>query len=329
VTSPRQPASTAQTHPTDLVTRALAGERRALARVLTILETGGPDAGVALRTIYPHAGAAQVVGLTGPPGSGKSTLVVALARHYRAEGARVGVVAVDPTSPYTGGALLGDRVRMLDLTGVEGVFVRSVASRGSLGGLAAATLALTAALDAAGYSRILVETVGVGQAEVAVAQLAETTLVVSVPGLGDEVQALKAGLLEVADVLVVNKADRPDAERTLAELRGLQSLAPPAAWQPPVLATVATRGEGVAALAEAIAAHHHYLARTEDGHRRALARARAGVLAAAETQVLARLAVAAAAPAWQAAYEAVAAHARSPYDVAADLLAALNPDTVE
>ena len=329
MTHPIQSASALPAHPADLVARALGGDRRALARLLTILEAGGADAIVAMRAVYPHAGAAHVVGLTGPPGSGKSTLVAALARHYRAQGVRVGVIAVDPTSPYSGGALLGDRVRMLDLTNDEGVFVRSVASRGTLGGLAAATLALTAALDAAGYSRILVETVGVGQAEVAVARLAETTIVVSVPGLGDEVQALKAGLLEVADVLVVNKADRPDAERTLAELHVLQSLAPPTAWQPPVLATIATRGEGVAALAEEIAAHHAYLAGSGDGRRRALARARAGVLAAAETQVLARLTASAAAPAWQSAYEAVAAHARSPYDVAADLLAALDPGTEE
>lgn len=309
---------------TGLAERALAGERRALARVLSVLEAGGAEATAALRALYPRAGAAHVVGLTGPPGSGKSTLVAALAREYRHRNLRVGILAVDPTSPYSGGALLGDRVRMSALADDPGVFVRSIASRGAAGGLAAAAFAMAAALDAAGYSRILVETVGVGQDEVAVAQLAHSTVVVSVPGLGDEVQALKAGLLEVADVLVVNKADRPDAERALAELRLLQSLAPAAAWQPPILATVATRGDGVVELADTIEAHHGYLASSAEGARRELERARAGVLAVAQTALVARLAAAATAPVWQAAYQAVAAHERSPHDVAGDLLAALD-----
>jgi len=321
----RSPAASAVARA--LVERALAGERRALARLLSLLEARGPEAATALRALYPRAGAAHVVGLTGPPGSGKSTLVAALAREFRRRGARVGILAVDPTSPYSGGALLGDRVRMTDLAADDGVFVRSVATRGAVGGLAAATLALAAALDAAGYSRILIETVGVGQDEVAVARLAHTTVVVSVPGLGDEVQALKAGLLETADLLVVNKADRPEAERTVAELRLLQSLAAPAAWQPPVLATVATRGDGVAAVVDAVEAHREYLAASEAGPRRALERARAGVLAAAESCLATRLAAAARAPGWEAAYQAVAAHERSPYDVAAELLAALDLTT--
>jgi len=310
-----------------LADRALAGDRRALARLLSVLEAGGPGAAAALRVVYPRAGNARIVGITGPPGSGKSTLVAALARLYRRQQARVGVLAIDPTSPYSGGALLGDRIRMPDLAGDEGVFIRSIASRGACGGLAAAAAALTAALDAAGYCRILVETVGVGQDEVAVAQLAETTVVVTVPGLGDEVQALKAGLLEVADVLVVNKADRPEAERAVAELRLLQSLAPAAAWQPPVLATIATQGDGVAALLEAIDAHGAYLLASGTADARAEARARAVVLAAAQARLADRLGTTAAAPAWQAAYREVAAHQRSPYDVAAELVAAVDLTT--
>jgi LAO/AO transport system kinase len=289
-----------------------------------MLEAGGIQAAAALRTLYPRAGEAHVVGLTGPPGSGKSTLVAALARLYRERGARVGILAVDPTSPYTGGALLGDRIRMTNLVGDAGVFVRSVGSRGALGGLAAAATAMTAALDAAGYSRILVETVGVGQDEIAVTELAHTVVVVTVPGLGDEVQALKAGLLEAADVLVVNKADRPEAARAVAELRLLQSLAPPAAWQPPIVATTATRAEGVDQLVGAIEAHADYLRTSGAAKQRAEDRARAVVLAASRAMLTERLAAVAAGREWEVAYRDVAAHVRSPYDVAAELVAALN-----
>jgi LAO/AO transport system kinase len=297
--------------------------RRALARLISVLEAGGPAARTALRDLYPRAGQAHVVGLTGAPGSGKSTLVGALARAYRARGSRVAVLAVDPTSPYSGGALLGDRVRMPDLAGDPGVFVRSMASRGALGGLALAASKAVAALDAAGYARILVETVGVGQDEVAVARTAHTTVVVTVPGLGDEVQALKAGLLEVADVLVVNKADRPDAERARAELVMLQSLASPAAWQPPVLSTVATRAEGVADLLEAVEAHRSYLETSGEGARRAAERARTAVLASAEAELAARLERVARESRWEAAWAAVAAHERTPDDVAHELLEVL------
>jgi LAO/AO transport system kinase len=317
------PPEVAAGSPAWLAERAVAGDRRALARVLSMLEAGGADAAAALRTLYPRAGQAHVVGLTGPPGSGKSTLIAALARLYRQRDVRVGILAVDPSSPYSGGALLGDRIRMTELIGDDGVFVRSVASRGTLGGLAAAAAGMTSALDAAGYSRILVETVGVGQAEVAVADLADTTVVVTVPGLGDEVQALKAGLLEIADVLVVNKADLPEAERAEAELRLLQSLAPPAAWQPPIMATSATRAEGLERLVEAIEAHADYLRSSGVGAQRATDRARASVLAASRAMLAARLDELGAAPAWQAAYKLVAAHTRSPSDVAAELVAAL------
>jgi LAO/AO transport system kinase len=309
--------------PASLVEQAIAGDRRALARLVTVLEAGGTAAAAALRAVYPRAGRAHVIGLTGPAGSGKSTLAAALTRHYRAAGERVAVLAVDPSSPYSGGALLGDRVRMPDLTSDLEVFVRSMAARGAVGGLAIAVTGVVAALDAAGYGRIVLETVGAGQDEVAVAQTAHTTVVVIVPGLGDEVQALKAGLLEVADVLVVNKADRPGADQARAELTMLQSLAEAPAWQPPLVATIATRGEGVPALADAIAAHRAFLAASPEGPRRAQKRARAAVLATAHAALAARLDAAACAPAWQAALADVAAHQRSPVDVAAELLAAL------
>ncbi len=312
------------TEPSERAATALT--RRELSRLISILEAGGPAARAALREIYPRAGRAHVVGLTGPPGSGKSTLAGVLAREYRRRGERVAILAVDPTSPYSGGALLGDRVRMPDLAADEDVFVRSMASRGALGGLALAAANVAAALDAAGYSRVLIETVGVGQDEVEVARTAQTTVVVTVPGLGDEVQALKAGMLEVADVLVVNKADRPQADQARAELLLLQSLAPAAVWQPPVLDTVAVRGEGVPELVEALEAHRAYLERSGEGARRARERARSAVLAAARAQLSARLEQAAAAERWQACWEAVAAHQRTPDDVAAELLSAITSD---
>jgi LAO/AO transport system kinase len=319
-------AAPASASPIALVRAALDGDRRALARLITRLESGGEAAADALAKVYPHAGRAHVVGITGPPGSGKSSLAAALARWYRAHDERVAVLAVDPTSPYSGGALLGDRIRMADLATDEGVFVRSMASRGTQGGLALATTAIVAALDAAGYGRIVLETVGVGQDEVAVAQTAHTTVVVTVPGLGDEVQALKAGILEIADVLVVNKADRPGADQACAELALLQSLAPTPSWQPPVLSTVAIRDEGILSLAEVLEAHRAFLAENPEGERRAQARARAAVVAAAHAALTAKLDRSARAARWEPAYQAVATHARSPYAVAAELVASLIPE---
>lgn len=212
----------------DLVEQLLAGNRRALARVISRVEDAAPEAPALLSALYPRTGRAHVIGVTGAPGTGKSTLVNALARVYRSQGRTVGVVAVDPTSPFSGGALLGDRVRMRDLAGDPGIFIRSMATRGSLGGLARATSDVISTLDAAGFERILVETVGVGQAEVDIAGAAHTTIVVEAPGLGDEVQAIKAGVLEIADVFAVNKADRDGADRTVLALQMLQGLAPAA-----------------------------------------------------------------------------------------------------
>ncbi len=245
-----------------LVTQALAGKRYALARLISQVEDDGETARAALAALYPHTGRAHVVGITGSPGSGKSTLVNELAKVLRGQGVTVGVVAVDPSSPFTGGALLGDRVRMRDLSGDPGVFIRSMASRGSLGGLARATGDVIKVLDAVGFQVILVETVGAGQSEVEIARTAHTTIVVEAPGMGDEVQALKAGLLEIADVLVVNKADRPGAANTARALElviNQNAAHDEGRWRPPILQTVALNGQGVPEVWEAVVAHRQYL----------------------------------------------------------------------
>lgn len=236
------------------------GERRPLARLLTRIENGDPSVRELLPALFAAGHGAHVVGITGPPGSGKSTLVNALIGEWRRRGRRVGVLAVDPSSPYTRGAILGDRIRMMEHAADRDVFMRSMASRGELGGLAATTWIAAAALDAAGYDPILIETVGAGQSEVEVARLAETTVVVEVPEMGDEVQAIKAGLLEVADILAVNKGDRPGADRAARQLRAMLSTAGGRIERkpPPVLMTTATTAAGVAELADAIDAHRSH-----------------------------------------------------------------------
>ena len=244
-------------HPAELLRGAVAGERLALARLLTALENDAPGVREVLPALFAASRGAHLVGITGPPGSGKSTLVNALIAEWRRRDRRVGVLAVDPSSPFTGGAIMGDRIRMMDHAADRDVFVRSMAARGELGGLAAATWIAAAALDAARYDPVLVETVGAGQSEVEIARLAETTIVVEVPEMGDEVQAIKAGLLEVADVLVVNKGDRPGADRAARQLRAMLSTAGGRVTRqpPPILVTSATTGDGVAALADAVDAH--------------------------------------------------------------------------
>lgn len=259
----------------------LAGDRLVLARAITQVENEAAAAPQLLRVLYPHTGRAHIIGITGAPGTGKSTLVTVLAQHYRSAGVTVGIVAVDPTSPFTGGALLGDRVRMRALSGDPGIFVRSMATRGALGGLSKTTGDVVTLLDAAGFDRILVETVGVGQAEVEIARTAHTTVVVEAPGLGDEVQAIKAGILEIADILVVNKADLPGVERTLRALelmlelrRGssrpvhhhgqvLPVVTPPAEaeeqWLIPLIKTTAATGEGIESLRQQIEGHRTWL----------------------------------------------------------------------
>ncbi len=259
--------------------RVRQGDRRALARVLTWVENDTPEGQAALHDLFTATGRAHIVGVTGPPGAGKSTLVAALARHLRERGhARVGILAVDPSSPYTGGALLGDRVRMPpELARDPGVFFRSMASRGATGGLARATERAVQVLDAAGYDPIFVETVGAGQAEVAIMRLAHTVIVVQAPGLGDDIQAIKAGILEIAHILVVNKADRPDAARTRRLLEDMLRLGPgpDPDWTPPVLLTVATTGQGIPEVAAALEAHRAHLRASRAWQQRDAARLQA------------------------------------------------------
>ena len=271
---------------TQWVDRLLSGDRRAAARLLSLVEEGGPAAKEAVAALYPHTGGAHVIGITGPPGSGKSTLVLGLAGAYRDRNRRVGIVAVDPSSPLTGGAVLGDRVRMQELTADPGVFIRSMATRGQSGGLALASTDAVKVLDAFGQDVILVETAGAGQSEVEIATASHSTVVVEAPGLGDEIQAIKAGLLEVADLVVVNKADRDGAELAAATLRRM--LPEPGSgsrpfggdqedtvtevsetsWRVPIMLTVATTGQGVTDLLEALEAHRAHLTETGEWERR-------------------------------------------------------------
>ena len=274
----------------------LAGERMPLARLLTQVENNSPEGRLTLDELFPHTGKAHLIGVTGAPGTGKSSLVNQMALYYRTAGnpKRVAIVAVDPSSPFTGGAVLGDRVRMRDLAGDPGVFIRSMASRGSLGGLAQATAGMVQVFDAAGYDVILIETVGAGQTEVDIARLAHTTLVIEAPGLGDDIQAIKAGILEIADILVVNKADLPGVENTERALKGMLGLAHPvekvfrhhgqdmlmpafepantALWVPPILRMIATDGTGVGELMEAIEQHAQHLRQSGEWGRREKAR---------------------------------------------------------
>lgn len=236
------------------------GRFRALGRAVSMVEEGSPDAERLLAELYPLTGGARIIGITGSPGAGKSTLVDSLARHYRSSGSRVGIICVDPTSPFTGGAILGDRVRMQDLYLDPGVFIRSMATRGFLGGLAKATNDVVDLLDAASFDIVLVETVGVGQDEVEVIRTVQTNLVVLVPGMGDDIQAIKAGIMEIGDVFVVNKADRPGADRTVMEVKTMMSLVDEHSdWMVPIVKTVASRSEGIAELAAEIERHHDYL----------------------------------------------------------------------
>jgi LAO/AO transport system kinase len=236
------------------------GDVRTLARAISTVENRAPGWSELLKAIFPHSGRARVIGLTGAPGAGKSTLVDQLARCYRKENQTVGIVAVDPTSPYTGGAILGDRIRMQEHFADAGIYIRSMATRGSLGGLARTTADVTTVLDASGRDVILIETVGVGQDEIDIVRLADITVVILVPGMGDDVQTIKAGIMEIADIFVINKSDREGAERVEREIRALQSLAlRHDGWTPPIVKTVATDGTGVAELAEAISGYVTYL----------------------------------------------------------------------
>ncbi len=243
-----------------LVDQVRAGDPRALARAISTVENRAPGWSELLKALFPHSGQARILGLTGPPGAGKSTLVDQLARHYRKENKTVGIIAVDPTSPYTGGAILGDRIRMQDHFSDPGIYIRSMATRGSLGGLARTTADVATVLDASGRDLVMIETVGVGQDEVDIVRLADITIVILVPGMGDDVQTIKAGIMEIADIFVVNKSDYEGAERVEREIRALQSLDVRSDnWTPPIVKTVASEGAGVAELAAAIRDYEAYL----------------------------------------------------------------------
>jgi len=260
----------------------LSGRYRALAQAVSLVERDDPDASRLLADIYKETGKARIIGVTGSPGAGKSTLVASLAKHYRRQNKRVGIIAVDPTSPFTGGAILGDRIRMTDLYTDRGVFIRSMATRGFLGGLARATNDVVDLLDAAGFDIVLVETVGVGQDEVEVIRTVQTNMVVLVPGMGDDIQAIKAGIMEIGDIFVVNKADRPGADKTVTEVTMMMSLVEEHGdWVPPIVKTVASRGEGIDELDAAIVTHYDYLASSGELDRRNRERVRIRV----ETQL--------------------------------------------
>jgi len=302
----------AATGTSQVVERVLSGDVRAAARLMRDLDDRLPGARAVLRSLFPRTGRAYVVGLTGAPGAGKSSITDRLIAHYRAEGKKVGVVAVDPTSPFSGGAILGDRIRMQDHALDPDVFIRSLATRGHLGGLSRATADVVQVMDAMGKDVILVETVGVGQDEIEVAELAHTVVVVAVPGMGDDVQAIKAGVLEIADVFAVNKADHEGADRTVRDLQGMLELRratatrpaldhdrlhrmeqtsawdphDPGYWEPPVVKTVATRGEGVEDLATAVESHRHHLTSTGEGRLREVSRCRAAFLSVLRERLL-------------------------------------------
>ena len=320
--------------PTTLTEAAVAGDRRALARLLTAVENRTPVAEAALRELYPRAGRAHIVGITGPPGSGKSTLVAALIAAAREAGRAVAVVAVDPSSPITGGALLGDRVRMQSYAEDRDVFIRSVASRGHAGGLASTTTAAAAVLDASGFDLVLIETVGTGQSEVEVAAAADTTVVLEAPEMGDEVQAIKAGLLEVADLVVVNKGDKPGALRAAAQLRAMlvptiaRGDAPagrPAPKRPEVLVTTATSGEGVPELLAALDRHREG-ARTGEATDARRARALAQIRAVMADRLADRLGEPGLVAVAGSVIDEVAEHRMDPYAAADRLLDAIGND---
>jgi LAO/AO transport system kinase len=303
-----------------LIQPLLDGQPRALARAISWMENGHPEARALMALAWPHLGGAAVVGVTGAPGAGKSTLTDHLARVLRGEGRKVGILAVDPTSPFSGGAILGDRVRMGRIAADPGIFIRSMATRGALGGLARATQDAIDLLDAAGWDVVIVETVGVGQDEVDVVSCVQTCCVVLVPGMGDEIQAIKAGIMEVADIFVINKADRDGVEKVEAEIEGMKSLSGAKPWDPPVLRTVAAAGEGIGELLAGVRRHGDWL-RAHGGIQakaRARARLRFGSLLAEEAARRARAKAGTQREDWL--IDAIAGNHMDPYAAVAELL---------
>jgi LAO/AO transport system kinase len=304
----------------ELARGVLAGRTRAIGQAISEVERDSGAVPEILRRLFPRTGRARILGITGPPGAGKSTLVQRLAQAYRRKGRTVGIVAVDPSSPYTGGAILGDRIRMAEIYTDPGVFIRSMATRGTLGGLARASNDAVDVLDAAGFEIILIETVGVGQDEVDIVRAADTTAVVLVPGLGDDIQAIKAGILEIADVFIVNKAERDGADRAVAELAMMLDFAHHEAWRPPIVKTTAPSGSGVPEAVEALEAHGKHLVDSGDLARRRAVRARTRLLALLEDRF--RRAVESRAPEPDGLEEAIAAvlaRREDPYSAASRL----------
>jgi LAO/AO transport system kinase len=299
-----------------------AGDIRALSRAISIVENRAPGWSELLKALFRHSGKARVLGLTGPPGAGKSTLVDQLARFYRKESRTVGIIAVDPTSPYTGGAILGDRIRMQDHFSDPGIYIRSMATRGSLGGLARTTADVATVLDASGRDLIMIETVGVGQDEVDIVRLADVTIVILVPGMGDDVQTIKAGIMEIADIFVINKSDRDGADHVEREIRALQSLAMRRdGWTPPIVKTIASQGAGIEEVAGAVCDYEAYLQKqnlalnksVENWQERLIEMLRDALLEKAREQM---------ADGGVARYAAeVAAHKRDPYTLVEEIIA--------
>jgi LAO/AO transport system kinase len=308
----------------DLVTRVLKGDARAVARAISKVEDGAGDAAELMRAVFPHTGRGLVVGITGSPGAGKSSLVDKLAALYRSRGERVGIVAVDPSSPFSGGAILGDRIRMQALGLDPGVFIRSMATRGNLGGLARATVDAVAILDAAGFEKVIVETVGVGQDEVEIVKTADVSVVVLVPGMGDDIQAIKAGIMEIGDVFVINKADRDGVLRTEKELEALLSLAHrPDMWSPPIVKTVATENRGLEELAAAVESYREFQRASPGATGRRGAVARWRILELLRERLLARaLEETGARERLEALAAEVAEKRRDPYSAVEELMAA-------
>ncbi len=301
------------------------GNLRALSRAITAVENRTSDSHHLLKALFAYSGRARVVGLTGSPGAGKSTLVDALAGQYRMRQQTVGIIAIDPTSPFTGGAILGDRIRMQSHNGDDGIFIRSMATRGSLGGLSSTTADVATVMDASGRDLVLIETVGVGQDEVDIVRLADITIVILVPGMGDDVQSIKAGIMEIADIFVINKADRDGAERVEREVRAMQSLSMRNDnWVPPVIKTVASTGAGVAELAGAIDDYEVFLATSDLGHQRRVANWRDRLREMLRDEVLRRIVAGAFSEDAVTEYAAqVAGHERDPYSLIDEIVGKL------
>jgi LAO/AO transport system kinase len=310
---------------TSWVEEIRAGNLRALSRAITAVENRTADSHELLKALFAHTGRARVVGLTGSPGAGKSTLVDALAGEYRRRQKTVGIIAIDPTSPYTGGAILGDRIRMQSHTGDNGTFIRSMATRGALGGLSSTTADVATVMDAAGRDLVLIETVGVGQDEVNIVRLADITLVILVPGMGDDVQSIKAGIMEIADIFVINKSDRDGADRVEREIKAMQSLSQRHdSWTPPVVKTVASTGAGVLELAAAIDQYEEFLKTSELGRERRVANWRNRLREMLRDEVLRQIVSGAFTDEAVSRYaEQVASHQRDPYSLIGEIVGEL------